>query len=129
MLKGSPVLSKFITEYVNEYMYLGQLITTIKISTKEIETRIENAWKPYWSFKEIMKDPKMSAIVKGKLFNTCILPILTYGCQIWALTKAHVSKLRTCQRNMEGSMLGKRKLDKTPHANIRQNYSNPRCNA
>ncbi|XP_022833711.1 uncharacterized protein LOC111361551 [Spodoptera litura] len=39
-------------EYVKEYIYLGQLISTEDCMKKEIERRITNTWKRFWSLKE-----------------------------------------------------------------------------
>lgn len=118
--KEKIIVNNIEIEYVDEYTYLGQIIATNNTSSKEIETRIGHAWNRYWSYKEIMKDRKINISAKGKLFNTSILPILTYGCQTWALTKSQQTKLQTCQRAMERSMIGKRKVDKIRHTNIRK---------
>lgn len=107
-------------EYVQEYTYLGQVISPKDLTTKEMEIRIGNAWKRYWTYKEIMKSKEMSVNIKRKLYNTCILPVLTYGCQTWALTKEHYRKLEVCQRSMERSMLNKKKLDKIRNTTIRK---------
>ncbi|XP_041985051.1 uncharacterized protein LOC121737438 [Aricia agestis] len=66
-------------EYVNEYIYLGQLISPNKTMDKEIDRRIANTWKRYWSLSEVMKDRDMPMKAKRKVYNTCILPCLTYG--------------------------------------------------
>ena len=44
-------------------------------------------------------------IMKRKVFNQCVLPAMTYGCQTWSLTKALVKKLERSQRAMERKML------------------------
>nr|XP_049706068.1 uncharacterized protein LOC126056577 [Helicoverpa armigera] len=38
--------------YVDEYIYLGQLVSFDNRQEKEIDRRIENAWKSYWSMKQ-----------------------------------------------------------------------------
>ncbi|CAH2098347.1 unnamed protein product [Euphydryas editha] len=99
-------------EYVDEYIYLGQLIATNKSMHKEIDRRIANTWKRYWSLSEIMKDRDMSIKVKRKVYNICILPCLTYGCQTWALTENLANKINTCQNSMERSVIGVKRRDK-----------------
>lgn len=101
-----------VIEYVKKYFYLGQLISLIDSTSKEIDRRIGNAWKQYWALKEIMKNRETKICIKRKLFNTCILPILTYGCQTWAMTKSQNKRLETCQNTMERSMLGKKLSDR-----------------
>jgi hypothetical protein len=112
-------LNNNIIEYVPEYLYLGQIISPHESTAKEIDRRIGNAWKRYWSMKEIMKNTQFSTSIKRKLFNTCILPIFTYGCETWALTKAQCKKLKVSQRAMERSILKKRRLDKIKNSELR----------
>ena len=86
---------------------------------REVERRIANGWRRYWSLKEAMKDKKLHIHMKSKLFNTCILPVLTYGCQSWALTQEMTNKLATCQYAMERSMLNVKKSDRLKNRVIR----------
>ncbi|GBP75023.1 Putative uncharacterized transposon-derived protein F52C9.6 [Eumeta japonica] len=74
-------------DYVDEYIYLGQLISPQDNINKEIERRVANSWKRYWGLREVMKDKNLHIATKSKLFNICILPVLMYGSQTWAITK------------------------------------------
>lgn len=107
-------------EYVEEYVYLGQIISPNDQTSKEINKRIATGWNKYWALKEIMKSKKLSMKIKKKTFDTCILPCITYGCETWALTKQHRDKLARCQRGMERSMLGLKLLDKERSIDIRK---------
>ncbi|CAH2245012.1 jg6952 [Pararge aegeria aegeria] len=86
---------------------------------KEVARRITNGWKTYWSLREAMKDNELHINLKSKLFNTCILPVLTYGCQSWSLNQETSNKLATSQYAMERSMLNIRKYDRVKKALIR----------
>lgn len=99
-------------EYVEEYVYLGQLISPSDTMQKEIDRRIANTWKRYWSLSEIMKNKDMPMKDKRKVYNTCILPCLIYGCQTWALTKKQLNKINICQNNIERSITGIKRKDK-----------------
>lgn len=68
-------------EYTDEYIYLGQLMTQNDSTGKEIGRRIANGWRIYWGMSEIIKDKKLHVNIKNELYNTCILPVLTYNCQ------------------------------------------------
>lgn len=100
MVDGEPI------EYVESYVYLGQIVSFSDHMEAEIEKRITNAWNRFWSLKDIMKGKQHPNAIKRKIFNTCILPIMTYGCQTWATTQKTFQKLITCQRGIERSMLG-----------------------
>ncbi|GBP18410.1 Putative uncharacterized transposon-derived protein F52C9.6 [Eumeta japonica] len=67
------------SQIVEDYIYLGQLISPKDNISKEIERRIANSWERYWSLREVMKDKNLHISTKSKLFNTCIPPILMYG--------------------------------------------------
>jgi hypothetical protein len=107
-------------DYVQEYIYLGQIIAPKMQTEKEIQRRICNSWARYWSFKEIMKNDSVPMAVKSKLFNTCILPVLTYGCQTWGLTKSLSHRLEVCQHGIERSMLNIKRTDKWRLGKIRK---------
>ncbi|GBP75857.1 Putative uncharacterized transposon-derived protein F52C9.6 [Eumeta japonica] len=107
-------------EYVEEYVYLGQIISPNDQTSKEINKRIATGWNKYWALKEITKSKKLSMKIKKKTFDTCILPCITNGCETWALTKQHRDKLARCQRGMERSMLGLKLLDKERSIDIRK---------
>lgn len=106
-------------EYVDEYIYLGQIISHTDTTTKESKRRIANGWKRYWSLKEIMKSTDLSIGIKRRVFNTCVLPCITYGSETWALTKHHRNMLEHCQRAMERNMIGIKKQDKIRNTVIR----------
>lgn len=58
--------------------------------------------------------------LKCKVFNSCILPTMTYGCQTWAATLQNIKTLQTCQHGMERSMLNIKRRDKINTKVIRQ---------
>ncbi|KAJ2954579.1 hypothetical protein O0L34_g2871 [Tuta absoluta] len=105
-------------EYVDEYLYLGQIVSFQARQDKEVARRTENAWKSYWSMKEHMKSD-LPISLKRKLMDVCILPILTYGAQTWSLTEAQRSSLKICQRAMERSMLGLKRTDRVRNTILR----------
>lgn len=106
-------------EYVEDYIYLGQVISTKDQMTKEINLRIASGWKKYWALKEIMKSKELGISMKRKTFNSCILPCLTYGCETWTLTKALREKLAVAQRAMERSLTGYKRQDKIRNNDLR----------
>nr|XP_049701309.1 LINE-1 retrotransposable element ORF2 protein [Helicoverpa armigera] len=89
-------------------------------TTKEINRRVANGWKKFWALKEIVKSKEISMSTKRKVFDTCILPVITYGCETWSLTKLHRQKLQRCQRAMERSMTGNRIQDRVRSSVIRE---------
>ena len=91
-------------EEVKEYIYLGQLITLGKGHEPEIKRRITIGWKAFNKYKDVLKG-KLPMCLKRKVYNKCIVPAMTYGCETWRLTKRTENLLRTAQRAMERAML------------------------
>lgn len=106
-------------EYVNDYVYLGQMMSFIKRLDKEVERRVNIGWKKYWALKHIFKSD-LHISIKRKVFNACILPAMTYGAQTWAPTERHKTKLSVNQRAMERSMLNVRKSDRLRNEEVRK---------
>ncbi|GBP06888.1 Putative uncharacterized transposon-derived protein F52C9.6 [Eumeta japonica] len=65
-------------EYVKEYIYLGQIISPSDEMTKEINMRITQGWRKYWSLKEIVKSKDLGNHINKKTFDTCIISVLAY---------------------------------------------------
>ena len=92
-------------ESVKEYVYLGQLLTGDPDHEKEIYRRIKLGWSAYGRHCQILTG-SLPLSLKRKVYNHCILPVLTYGAETWRLTKKLENKLRTAQRAMERKILG-----------------------
>ncbi|GFR93951.1 endonuclease-reverse transcriptase [Elysia marginata] len=106
-------------EEVPNYKYLGQT-TYLKETTKEeVTCRIRAGWNCFGKKRETFLDDKMPIFLKRQVYDQCILPTMTYGCQTWSMTKAVGLKLRVAQRAMERKMLGLKLTDKISCKEIR----------
>lgn len=108
-----------VVERVEEYVYLGQLVTTDNDKTAEIKRRIAAGWGAFGKYRDIMKS-KMAMCLKRKIYNQCVQAAITYGCQTWALTQRMEERLRVTQRSMERAMIGITRRDKKTNVWIRQ---------
>ncbi|GJQ74611.1 hypothetical protein Trydic_g21467 [Trypoxylus dichotomus] len=68
----------------------------------------------------ILKDSKVPINLKGEVFNTCVLPVLTYGVETMSLKLKSATKLKTTQRAMERVTLGISRRDKATNHEIRK---------
>ena len=106
-------------EYVNTYIYLGKQISFNKNKNdEEIERRVNITWKKYWSQKEVLKG-NYCLNMKKIIMDTTLLPCLLYGSQTWIYTNKAKLKIRSCQRAMERSLLGLKKIHKIRSETIR----------
>ena len=109
-----------IIERVDSYVYLGhKLKLGLDNQTAEVKRRIGLGWAAFGKLRLIFKS-QMNNSLKRKVFDTCVLPVLTYGAETLTLTKASENKLRVAQRAMERSMLGITLRDKMTNQWIRQ---------
>ena len=58
--------------------------------------------------------------IKRKIQEECILPVMTYGCETWALNNAMMDTLAVAQGKMELIMLGITLRDRKRNTWIRQ---------
>ena len=108
-----------VIERVDSYIYLGhKLKLGLDNQTAEVKRRIGLGWAAFGKLRLIFKS-KMNNSLKRKVFDSCVLPVLTYGAETLTLTKAS-EKLRVTQRAMERSMLGISLRDKMTNQWIRQ---------
>ena len=95
-----------LIEKVDNYVYLGhKLKLGLENQTAEISRRIGLSWAAFGKLRHIFKN-KINNSLKRKVFDACVLPVLTYGAETLTLTKASENKLKVAQRAMESSMLG-----------------------
>ncbi len=69
---------------------------------------------------KITSECSLPLSLKRKVYNQCILPVLTYGSESWRLTKELERKLRSAQRGRERRMLGITWRDKKRASWIRE---------
>ncbi|GFN77097.1 protein sidekick-1 [Plakobranchus ocellatus] len=113
-------IDKETIEKVESYKYLGQT-TYLKETTKEeVTCRIRAGWSCFGRNREIFLDDKMPISLKRQVYDQCVLPTMTYGCQTWSLTKATTQKLRVAQRAMERKILGIKLADRVKCSEIRK---------
>ena len=86
-------------------LYLGQHYSLKeKNQDKEIQRRIMAGWAAHAKHRDIFKS-NLPVCLKRQVYNSCVLPAMTYGAETWTLTKQAQNKLAAGQTKMEGSML------------------------
>ena len=80
-------------ENVKSYIYLGQCFSLRdKNQDKEILRRITAGWTAYVKHRNIFKS-NFAICLNRKVYNSCVLPAMTYGAETWSLTKMKRSML------------------------------------
>lgn len=114
LVQGKEILQ------VTSYKYLGHELRIGRDNqTCEIERRIGLTWAAYGKLRHVFKS-EIPICLKRKVFDQCILPVLSYGSETSTLTRKSINKVRVAQRAMERSILGISLRDRVPNERIRQ---------
>jgi hypothetical protein len=82
---------------VTHFTYLGSRIFYDGDATLEIKTLRDLASNSSKQLTNVWKSKPLSNKTKLSLFNSGILPVLTYGCESWKFTKVVEEKLNACE--------------------------------
>ena len=76
-------------------------------------------WAAYAKHRDIFKS-NLAICLKRQVYNSCVLPAMTYGAETWTLTKQAQNKLAAAQTNMERSMLNITYKDRNANIWVRE---------
>uniref|UniRef100_A0A8D9DT62 Craniofacial development protein 2 n=1 Tax=Cacopsylla melanoneura TaxID=428564 RepID=A0A8D9DT62_9HEMI len=84
-------------EHVQEFCYLGSLITYENKSKKEIRRRIALAKQAFERKKALLTNKNLSIGTKKKFIKTYIWSLLLYGCETWTMGKYEKDRLEAME--------------------------------
>ncbi|KAK6758449.1 hypothetical protein RB195_015957 [Necator americanus] len=87
------------------YVYLGRELNMMNDLTPELGRRRRAAWGAYKSIEDVVKKTRNTRL-RAHLFNTTVLPALTYASETWAFRKQEENAVSVIERAIEGVMLG-----------------------
>lgn len=117
---GNILVDDKVIEMVDKYTYLGHEIRISRDNqTCELSRRTNLAWAAFGKLRDVLKGD-LPICLKRKVFNQCVLPVMTYGAETLTLTTVSANKLKRTQRKMERSMLGVSLRDHIRNEEIRQ---------
>ncbi|KAK6762557.1 hypothetical protein RB195_023326 [Necator americanus] len=87
------------------YVYLGRELNMMNDLAPELGRRRRAAWGAYKSIEDVVKKTKNTRL-RAHLFNTTVLPALTYASETWALRKQEENAVSVIERAIERVMLG-----------------------
>ena len=93
-------------EIVNNFTYLGSIISSEGDCTTEIKTRISKAKQAFAAMQRTWKSKKISLKTKCRLFKSNVLSVLLYGSECWKETTTIIRSLDSfqtkCLRRIKG---------------------------
>jgi hypothetical protein len=92
-------------EDVENYVYLGRLVTVKNELRPEIARRRKAGWAAFGSIKAVIDETRDTQL-RAQLFNTTVLPALCYGAETWSLNKGLAEQLRVAHASLERRLVG-----------------------
>ncbi|WKY16911.1 hypothetical protein Q1695_001487 [Nippostrongylus brasiliensis] len=89
----------------SSYLYVGQVVNMTNDSSPELGRRKRAAWGAFKSVEEVVRKTKNARLL-AHLFDSTVLPALTYASEPWALRKRDEHAICVAQRSIERRMLG-----------------------
>ncbi|EYB92970.1 hypothetical protein Y032_0188g1163 [Ancylostoma ceylanicum] len=93
----------------SSYVYLGREVNMMNDLAPELGRRKRAAWGAYKSIEDVVKRTKNTRL-RAHLFNTTVLPALTYASETWAVRKQDENAVSVIERSIERVMLGMTRL-------------------
>ena len=81
----------------NSFKYLGTQITSDGRNHQEIKSRIAQAKASFQQMKSIMTNIKKSIVVRKRILEAFIEPVLLYGCEAWTIDERMKRSLETTE--------------------------------
>ena len=121
VVDNTPInVNNVLIENVQGYVYLGQQYSlTEKNQDKEIQRRLMAGWAAYAKYRDICNS-NLAVCLKRQVYNSCVLPAMTYDAEAWTLTKQAQNKLAAAQTKMERSMLNIKYKDRRSNIWVRE---------
>ncbi|EYC42415.1 hypothetical protein Y032_0532g3044 [Ancylostoma ceylanicum] len=93
----------------SSYVYLGREVNMMNDLAPELGRRKRAAWGAYKSIEDVVKKTKNTRL-RAHLFNTTVLPALTYASETWGLRKQDENAVSVIKRSIKSVMLGMTRL-------------------
>ena len=109
----SVMIGNSSTERVEEFKYLGTMLTTKNSIQEEIKSRLKLGNACYYSVQNLLSSSLLSKYLKIKIYRTIILPVVLYGCEIWSLTLREEHRLRVSEKRVLRRVFGPKRDELT----------------
>uniref|UniRef100_A0A158P5T6 Reverse transcriptase domain-containing protein n=1 Tax=Angiostrongylus cantonensis TaxID=6313 RepID=A0A158P5T6_ANGCA len=87
------------------YVYLCREINMMNVLAPELSRTKQAAWGAFKSIEDVVKRTKNTRL-RAHLFDSTVLPAITYASETWSLRKQDERSLSVIERAVERTMLG-----------------------
>src|SRR5215469_4832864 len=100
-------------ERVEEYKYLGTIVTDQNSIQEEIKSRLKLGNACYHSVQNLLSSRLLSKHLKIKIYRAIILPVVLYGCEAWSLKLREEHRLRVFENRVLRRVFGPKRDEVT----------------
>lgn len=93
-------------EAVSDFKYLGVNINHLNHVQQEINTRLTNANRSFYSMHNILRSRNVSRNTKLKIYKTIIQPVILYAAETWPLKTEIFLRLQTFENKVLRKIFG-----------------------
>jgi len=107
-------------ESVEEFCYLGSVISDNGSCDKDIKTRLGKANSVFGRLNNIWKNKTLSTKIKIRLYESLVMSTLLYAAETWPMTVANMKKLEAAHHKWQRKILGVSWRDMITNEEIRR---------
>ncbi|XP_055598363.1 uncharacterized protein LOC129747955 isoform X1 [Uranotaenia lowii] len=93
-------------EIVEDFIYLGSLVTADNDTSREIRRRIISGSRAYFGLHKQLRSRRLSPRTKCNLYMTLIRPVVLYGHETWILLEEDLRTLGVFERRVLRTIFG-----------------------
>lgn len=103
----------------DQFKYLGSVVNRDGSCESDLNHRVSTGWMKWQQNSAIFCDKKMPMKLKGRLYNSVVVPALIYGTESWTMNAKLSNKLATTENKMLRMTAGVTLLDRVKTKHIR----------
>ena len=116
--QGEIKLGEFMFEEVENFRYLGNIISGTNYKNTEIEQKIQAGHRAFNKYKQYIINRKISKRLKLKIYKTAIRPVVTYAAETVCLTKKEEERLKIFERKIIRKIYGPVKIGREEYRRL-----------
>ena len=95
-----------VFEVVDEFIYLGSLVTSDNDCSREIRRRIIAGSRAYYGLHKTLRSGHLSRRTKCTMYETLIRPVVLYGHETWTMLEEDLQALEVFERRVLRTIFG-----------------------
>ena len=107
-------------ETVRGFCYLGDRVNASGGCEAAVTARTRFSWAKFRECGELLYGKRFSLKMKGRVYKSCVRPVMLYGSETWCLKENEMAILRRTERAMVRAMCGVKLRDRRNTEDLRE---------